>query len=95
MQTRKIESSDGVFCKVALIQRGFRQCDAVQLANEKLPAEFWLTETTLSKIITGRQRVKPEQAKALAAVLDCPVEEIFPDLGNNSSNVRKAEGGES
>ncbi|MBC8378258.1 MAG: hypothetical protein H8E62_03700 [Planctomycetes bacterium] len=91
---KKLDSTPGVALRIALLQRGLRYCDVIQLANERLPADVWLTETALSKIITGRQRVKPEQAEALSAVLDCPVEEIFPNIGKESSSVRKAEAGE-
>lgn len=81
----ELDSTPGVALRIALFRRRLRYCDVIQSANKQLPADVWLTETALSKIITGRQRVKPEQAAALAAVLDCPVEEIFPDLGNGGA----------
>lgn len=76
----KLDSTHGVALRIALFQRGLRYCDAIQSANERLPADVWLTETALSKIITHRQRVKPKQAEALAAVLGFPVSELFPEL---------------
>ena len=76
----KLDSTPGVALRIALIRRRLRYCDVIQSANERLPADVWLTETSLSKICTARQRAKPEVAEALAAVLGCPVEEIFPDL---------------
>jgi hypothetical protein len=80
---KNLDSTHGVALRIALIQRRLRYCDVIQSANERLPADVWLTETALSKVITGRQRVKPEQAEAVAAVLGSTVEEIFPDLGKD------------
>ncbi len=93
MKNRNFHLLPNPALRIEIWKNGLRYCDALRSANERLPAELWLTETALSKIITGRQRVKPEQAEALAAVLGCPVEEIFPDLGKEVSSVRKPEGG--
>jgi hypothetical protein len=85
LMKKELDSTPGVALRIALFRRRLRYCDAIQSANERLPADVWLTETVLSKIITGRQRIKPEQAAALAAVLGCPVSEIFPDIGNGGA----------
>jgi hypothetical protein len=69
---------------VATEQSHWRVADA---ANKLLPEDARLSEFDITRLVCGRKAPSPEQAEALAAVLGCPVEEIFPDLG-------KLEGGE-
>lgn len=49
-------------------------------ANRILPEEQHLSEHDITRLCCGRKDPSPEQAGALADVLDCPVEEIFPNL---------------
>ena len=90
----KTLSSNGLALKAAMALRGARYLDVAAAASERLPKNERLSEVALSRIVTGRKTPTPEQAAALADVLGCPVSEIFPDLGNESSKVRKPEGGE-
>jgi hypothetical protein len=53
--------------------------------NKRLPEEFHLSEFDITRLVCGRKNPKPEQAEALAAVLGCPVEEIFPNLGTGGA----------
>ena len=80
MKKTSEKPSPAVELRVQLYRRNMRYCDAVQAANGLLKPKTWLTETSLSKIITGRQRVKPEQAQALAITLNCTVSDLFPEL---------------
>jgi len=89
----KILSSNGLALKAAMALRGERQIDVAAAASERLPEGERLSEVAMSRIVTGRKTPSPEQVAILASVLECPVEEIFPDLGKETSNVRKSEGG--
>jgi len=80
MKKKELVSNSGMQLKIALIQRGLRYTDAGQLVNELLPPELWMSETIISKIVTGRQRVKPQQAAAFAEVLNIQEAMLFPTL---------------
>ena len=80
--------------KLAAVRSGLRYWQIAEAANKHLPPEFHLSENAVTRLATKRKSPTPEQAAALADVLGCPVSEIFPDLGNESSEVRKSEGGE-
>jgi hypothetical protein len=80
--------------KLAAVRSGLRYWQIAEAANQHLPPELHLSENAVTRISTNRKAPSPEQAEALASVLSVPVSELFSDLGNNSSNVQKTEGGE-
>ena len=71
--------------KLALVAAELSHWRIASAANKLLPEEFHLSEFDITRLVCGRKNPKPEQAAALAAVLGCPVSEIFPDLGNGGA----------
>jgi len=86
----KTLSSNGLALKAAMALRGTRYLDVALEASERLPENERLSEVALSRIVTGRKTPSPQQAEALAAVLDCLVEEIFPDVASSLRSVADA-----
>jgi hypothetical protein len=71
--------------KLAIVSGETSHWRLAAAANKLLPEEFHLSEFDITRLVCGRKNPKPEQAAALAAVLDCPVTEIFPDIGNGGA----------
>ncbi len=69
--------------KLAIVSGETSHWRLAAAANKLLPEEFHLGEFDITRLVCGRKNPKPEQAEALAAVLGCTVEEIFPDLGKD------------
>ena len=81
--------------KLALVEAELSHWRVADAANKLLPEDSRLSEFDITRLVCGRKNPSPEQAAALAKCLSVSVESIFPNLGNNSSKVWKAEGGES
>jgi hypothetical protein len=80
--------------KLALVAAELSHWRVASAANKLLPEELHLSEFDITRLVCKRKNPSFPQAEALAAVLGCSVESIFPDLGTNSSNVRNPKGGE-
>lgn len=68
--------------KLRLVGLGMRNLDVARSASALLSDEDRLSEQMITRIITGRKIPNEVQAAALAAVLDCPVADLFPELVN-------------
>jgi hypothetical protein len=66
--------------KLALVESEKTHWQAALESNERLPAEYRLTEHDITRLVTGRKNPNPEQAESLAAVLNCAVAYLFPEL---------------
>jgi len=80
MKTGSPESTEATKLEMELSQRGFFYCDIIPAVNALLPLDLWLTDASLGLIISVQQEVDPDQACALATILQCSVADIFPHL---------------
>lgn len=76
--------------KVKLTEAELTHWQAAISANRVLPEELHLSEHDITRLCCGRKNPSPEQAAALAAVLGCSVESIFPDVASSLRSVADA-----
>lgn len=72
--------------KLALVESEKTHWQAALEANKLLSVGFRLTEHDITRLVTGRKAPSPEQAEALALVLDCEMSDLFSEIGNGGEN---------
>ena len=71
--------------KLAIVRKDIRYWRLAAETNKQLSPQNHLSEQHVTQIVTCRKDPSPEQAKALATVLDCETGDLFPGIGNGGA----------